>query len=108
MYAVAAASTRRGPPGIQAQGSGRGTSSVTPVGVRHAVPRLPGSRGYRFALCGTTVTGWVIMVDAVFAPEHAASCHRCAQLALSAQRRAQPAGPRGSAPVELHLPSTQR
>jgi hypothetical protein len=61
---------------------------VRPVGVCHAVAARPETEGYRFALCGCPVAGWVIMTGTLFTPEHPACCHRCAQLVLSARQRA--------------------
>jgi hypothetical protein len=88
VYLVAAASTHQGPPAIHRPGASPGTSSVLPVGVCHAVLAPPDDEGYRFALCGCSVAGWVIMTGTVFTPEHPASCRRCAQLVLSARQRA--------------------
>jgi hypothetical protein len=83
VYVVAAVSTLPGPPGRTAAGRFQGTSTLLPVGVRHAVPRL--GSAFQFALCGALVTGWVIMVGTPFPPGHPATCHRCSQLVLSAQ-----------------------
>jgi hypothetical protein len=86
MYVVVAISETPGGPVVRPAPGWQMRTPRIPVGVRHAVARLAEAPVH--ALCGADVTGWTIFPDKEFQPRHAASCQRCEQLVIEANRRA--------------------
>jgi hypothetical protein len=86
MYVVAAIAEQAGPPPAMDGRPKWTTTTVEPVGTRHAAASSIGVQPRPLALCGSDLSGWVIFGDREFDPGSSANCQRCAQL-VSAPRR---------------------